>query len=196
MDVGVHLLDVARAVMGEATRLYCRTQRIDPRVTGEDSATIVLDHAGGAVSVVDFCFASVDEPDPFPQTVVRVEGATGTITLDAGYRLSVIRAGARETFDVEPAVPAWGAKPWHAVQDSVVNIQRHWIACLAAGREPATSGADNLKTLRLAFGAYASAARGERSEGRRVGKECVSTCRTRRSADTKNKKNENNTNRR
>src|SRR3546814_9797779 len=58
MDVGVHLLDVARAVMGEATRLYCRTQRIDPRVTGEDRATIVLDLAGGAGPVADLCLAS------------------------------------------------------------------------------------------------------------------------------------------
>ena len=160
MDLGIHLLDLARFFLGEATRLYCRTQRINPRVAGEDSVAIVLDHAGGAVSLVDFSFATRLEPDPFPQTLVRIEGDKGTIELDQGYRLSVSAPGHRETSEVEPAVPRWGAKPWHVIQESVVNIQRHWIDCLRTGREPATSGRDNLRTLDLVFKAYESAETG------------------------------------
>ena len=36
-------------------------------------------------------------------------------------------------------------------------IEQHWIDCLRRGREPATSGRDNLKTLALVEAAYASA---------------------------------------
>ena len=43
------------------------------------------------------------------------------------------------------------------------RIQRHFAACLRAGREPETSGADNLATLALVYAAYDSAADGGRT---------------------------------
>ena len=42
LDLGVHMLDVARFLMGEASRLYCQTQSVKPGIRGEDMATIVL----------------------------------------------------------------------------------------------------------------------------------------------------------
>jgi predicted dehydrogenase len=39
----------------------------------------------------------------------------------------------------------------------VQAIEQHWVDCLRAGREPATSGRDNVKTLALVEAAYASA---------------------------------------
>ena len=44
-----------------------------------------------------------------------------------------------------------------------MNIERHFAECLAAGRAPETSGADNLRTLALVYAAYDSAADGGRS---------------------------------
>ena len=83
------------------------------------------------------------------------------MSLDAGYRLVVIGPDGRKVSDVEPAVPRWGEKPWHVVQDSVRNTQAHWIECLRSGAEPRPSGADNLRTLDLVFKAYDSAASGQ-----------------------------------
>ncbi len=160
LDVGVHVLDLARFFLGEATRVYCRNRRLNPRVRGEDSSTIILDHANGAVSTIEISFFSQLAPDPFPQTLVHLEGDRGTLSLGEGYRLTHMRDGSRDTRDVEPEVPAWGAKPWHAVQDSVRNIQAHWLDCLRSGIEPRPSGADNLRTLDLVFKAYESAETG------------------------------------
>jgi predicted dehydrogenase len=42
-----------------------------------------------------------------------------------------------------------------------LTTQRHWLSCLREGREPATSGADNLRTFALCEAAYASAATGD-----------------------------------
>ena len=42
-------------------------------------------------------------------------------------------------------------------QESVLNTQRHWVESLKAGREPETSGRDNLKTYALVEAAYESA---------------------------------------
>lgn len=160
MDLGIHLLDLARYYLGEATRIACRTQRINSRVRGEDSVAILLDHASGAASFVDFSFFTRLHPDPFPQTLVRIDGTDGCVSLEAGYRLVVDGRRGRREENVEPPVPAWGARPWHNIQDSVRAIQRHWVACLRDKREPDTSGADNLKTLALVERAYESAAAG------------------------------------
>ena len=50
----------------------------------------------------------------------------------------------------------WASRPWNGIQDSVVNLQRHWIECLRTGRTPETSGADTLRTMELTLGAYES----------------------------------------
>ncbi|MGG5820003.1 Gfo/Idh/MocA family protein [Falsiroseomonas sp. HW251] len=160
MDIGIHVLDVARSWLGETTRIACRAQRIDPRVAGEDSVSVLLDHEGGARSFVDFCFATQLHPDPFPQTLVDIQGSAGRLRLGPDFRLTVAtQNGTRESV-VDAEVPAWGARPWHVIQDSVRRIQRHWVECLHERRPAATSGADNLRTLQLVELAYASAAAG------------------------------------
>ena len=60
--------------------------------------------------------------------------------------------------DLSPPLLPWASRPWHNIQESVVAIQQHWVDCLKSGREPATSGADNLKTFALVEAAYLGAA--------------------------------------
>jgi predicted dehydrogenase len=160
MDVGPHLYDLARLFLGEVATIACRTQNLNPIVRGEDAFTALLGHENGAVSVVDCSFYSKIDPEPFPQTIAWIEGDAGTLTLDEGYRLTLHGAGGRESVDVEPGVPAWGEKPWHAIQDSVVQFQRHVVDVLHGRAEPQPSGADNLKTLALALASYESAQTG------------------------------------
>lgn len=160
MDVGTHALDLARFFMGEADRVYARSQRIDPTIKGEDVVDVVLDHAGGTVSLVDLSFSTVLQPDPFPQTLVRIEGTTGTVELLSDYTLRVSSQGQRQECSAEPEAPDFAPAPRHVIAKSVVAVQRHWLETLRAGTEPDTSGADNLKTLDLVFRAYESAATG------------------------------------
>ncbi|HET6156722.1 MAG TPA: Gfo/Idh/MocA family oxidoreductase [Dongiaceae bacterium] len=160
MDVGLHLFDLARHLIGDVSTLSCRTQRLNPIVQGEDSFASMLGHDNGATSIVDCSFFSKIDPEPFPQTLAWIEGMEGTLELTAGYRLIAHRPGSATTTDVEPAVPAWGAKPWHAIQDSVVNFERHFIDVLDGKSAPMPSGAHNLKTLALALAAYEAAEQG------------------------------------
>jgi predicted dehydrogenase len=159
-DLGIHVLDIARFVMGEATTLFCRTQRVNPAIRGEDVATIMLGHGDSATSIVDCSYATPIHDDPFPQTLIEVDGDRGRLRLEAGYRLVVEDRGHIETRDVSPPLLPWAEKPWHGIQESVAAIQQHWVECLVAGREPATSGHDNLRTLALVDAAYRSAAEG------------------------------------
>ncbi len=158
-DLGIHTLDIARFVMGDATSLACRIQRVNPAIRGEDVATILLGH-GEASSVVDCSYATRLPVEPFPQTMVEVDGTTGTIRLSEGYRLTVHGPGGTRELDASPVLLPWAERPWHNIQESVQAIQSHWVDCLRSGREPQTSGRDNLKTLRMVDAAYRSASTG------------------------------------
>jgi predicted dehydrogenase len=160
IDLGIHILDVCRSIMGEAESLYCLTQHINPKIAGEDVATTLIRHQGGGVSIVDCSYASRRLPEPFPQTLLRIEGERGTIELLEGYRLRVTSDGEMTEEDVEPQTPAWTTKPWHVLQESVLNLQRHWVEAWRKGVPPETSGADNLRTYQLVMAAYQSAETG------------------------------------
>lgn len=161
MDVGLHLFDVARFLLGDARDVHCRTQSLKPGIAGEDAFVATLGHESGAVTSVECCFFSKIAPDPFPQTLAWIEGTEGTLELTGDYRLRRHKKGAVEEEDVEPPVPAWGEKPWHAVQDSVAAFERHVVAALRGEAEPQPSGGHNLGTLAMALAAYRSADTGE-----------------------------------
>jgi len=151
MDVGLHLFDLARHLVGEASVLCCRTHRLNPAVKGEDAFTALVGHTGGATSVLDCSFFTKLSPHRFPQTTAWVEGARGTIDLGEDYRMTVHSSGGRKTYDVEPPVPSWGKKPWHIIEDSVAAFQRHAIAVLEGKASPQPSGADSLARSTLSM---------------------------------------------
>ena len=164
-DLGIHILDIARHLLGDVATLSASLQRVNPRIAGEDVATMLLRHHGGATSVVDCSYASARAEELFPQTLLELDGNAGSIRVDAGYRLTLHQAGqGSRVIEVEPPLQAWAERPWFNIQDSVLNIQAHWLQCLQDGREPQTSGRDNLKTLALVEAAYASAANGQAAQ--------------------------------
>ena len=160
-DVGLHLFDMARFLMGDVMRVYCQTQRLNPRVQGQDAFLASLRHISGAVTSVECSFFSHYTPDPFVQTLAVAEGPLGSIELLEGYRMRLHKDGRVVETDVEPTVPSWGEKPWHLVQDSVLAFQRHAVAVMQGRAKPQPSGADNLRTLAVTLAAIRSAKSGE-----------------------------------
>lgn len=161
LDLGIHVLDVARFLLGDAADIFCRTQRTMPGAKGEAQATMSLGHVSGAVSAVTCSYTNRIDPDPFPETLIEVEGRNGTLRLRRGFRLELHRSGSMAVSDVSPSVPAWADPQWAMVQESVLNTQAHFIDCLRSGQDFQTSGRDNLKTFALVEAAYASAASGQ-----------------------------------
>lgn len=157
-DLGIHILDIARAFFGDARQITARTRRMNPNIKGEDVATMLLNHENGVSSVVDCSYATKRLPETFPQSLLEIEGTQGTLRLDAGYKLTV-QAKAESITDVSPPLLPWAEKPWHNIQESVQTIQQHFVDCIAADVQPETSGFDNLKTLALVEAAYLSASR-------------------------------------
>jgi predicted dehydrogenase len=161
LDLGVHVLDLARAFLGEAEHVSAQTQRRNPKVRGEDTATMLVRHRSGAVSVVECTYESRRMPDSFPDTLVEIEGPRGAVVLKAGPRMEVTVNGEMTGADVDAPVLGWAERPWHIVQESVLATCSHILGALLSGREADTSARDNLKTFALCEAAYESAASGK-----------------------------------
>lgn len=157
LDSGIHILDLARFFLGEVKHLSCETQRRNPKNIGEDTATMLLRHTSGAVSIAESTYEARQVPDPILQTLVIIEGEKGSIKLHEDFRVVVTKDGAsEESFVGTPLLP-WTAEPWHNLQESVLTTQRAIIDAWKAGTEAETSGADNLKTFALVEAAYKAA---------------------------------------
>jgi predicted dehydrogenase len=159
-DVSVHQFDLTRFFLGEPERLFTDAIRVNPKIKGEDVATIVL-HLPGATCVVDTSYESKSDHNTYPQTFVTIEGTEGTVTLGPDYHLQVVSPSGVHGEILEIPQHSWTSQPWDCIQDSVVNVQRHWIDCLATGQTPETSGEDTLRVLDLTLGAYKSLETGE-----------------------------------
>jgi D-apiose dehydrogenase len=163
-DMGSHLFDVARFLFGEAARMYCQTHRITPGIAGEDAATAVMRMKSGATVVCNLSYASRVEHDCFPQTFVHVEGERGAVELAPDYWLRVTTERGTETRRVPPPVYPWADPRYAVVHSSIVECHRNLLHALQTGTTPETSGADNVKTLKLVQAAYDSARRSEAVE--------------------------------
>ena len=157
LDSGIHILDLARFFLGEVSHLSCETQQRNPKNIGEDTATMMLRHASGAVSVVESTYEARQIPDPILQTLVTIEGERGSIKLHEDFRMVVTKNGSSEESFVGSPLLAWTSQPWHTLQESVLTTQRSIIAAWKKGQDAETSGIDNLKTFALVEAAYQAA---------------------------------------
>lgn len=157
-DVGVHLLDLARVFMGEVERISCETQRRNPEVRAEDTATMLLRHISGAVSVVECSYMATRSPDPFPETLLEIEGDAGAIHVTPGCVMTVTSREGTRTQDIGAPLRPWTSHPWHVSQEGAFGACRHFLQSLRRGVPAETSGRDNLLTYALVDAAYRAAA--------------------------------------
>jgi D-apiose dehydrogenase len=160
IDLGVHVLDLARVFLGEVEHLSAELQQRNPNVRGEDTATMLLRHKSGAVSMVECTYESRRIPDVFPETLLEIEGPKGAIILKPGSVLDVTVEGKTTTHDVDAPVLKWAERPWHIIQESVLATCTHLLEALRAGRPADTAAADNVRTFGLVEASYEAATSG------------------------------------
>jgi predicted dehydrogenase len=161
-DLGSHTLDVARFLFGEADRLYCETHRVHADIQGEDVATVMLRMQKGATVLVEMAYAgNYLERDRFPETSIFVEGDHGSAELALDHWIRVTTREGTHIRRVPPPRYAWADPAYDVVHSSIVPCQANLLSGMRGESEAETTGADNLKTVRLVFASYDSAARGE-----------------------------------
>lgn len=160
-DMGVHLLDVARFLFGEADRLYCQTDQIHKDIKGEDVATVMM-CMGGRTTVT--CYMGFPgnslENDVFTQTLIRVEGDKGSAELDRNYWVRVTTRSGTRANRYPPIYRPWMLPDYVASHSRIARCNAHLLRALRGEGKAETTGEDNLKTKRLVFAAYASARTG------------------------------------
>ena len=159
-DLGVHLLDTARACFGEARALYCQLHRtLAPGVKGDNVATLLLSMGEAKTSVtVELAYAKTPlERERFPQTLAFVEGPLGSIEVTDDYWLRVTTTKGTHSRRHAPPRFVWADPRYDVAQSSMVSCHRDLLAALRGERAAETTGTDNLKTMELVFAAYESA---------------------------------------
>lgn len=157
MDLGVHVMDLARVFMGEVKHLSAELQRRNPKVRGEDTVTTMLKHRNGGVSLVECTYEAKRLPDIFPETRIELEGTRGSILLRAGSALEMTVDGKLTKEDADAPVLHWAERPWHIVQESVHATCAHILDRLRAGKPADVSAEDNVKTFELCEASYTAA---------------------------------------
>jgi D-apiose dehydrogenase len=160
VDVAVHLFDLARFFIGEPETIFTSALRVNPRIKGEDVATILM-HMPNATCIVDASYETKSDHNTYPQTFLTIEGTKGTITLGPDYHLQVVSGDTVTDEDLVIPDHGWTSEPWNGIQDSVVNVQRQWIASLDSGVVNECSGVETLGLLDITLGAYESLATGQ-----------------------------------
>jgi D-apiose dehydrogenase len=158
LDVGIHVLDMARVLLGEVSRISCETQKRNPRVRADDTATMLLRHTSGAVSEVECTYMAMRHPDLFPHTRVEIEGTRGSLILNSDDEIILSDGKSNTHVAIDNPLASWMERPWHVVQRSVYETNRQILKSFCDGERAATDIADNLKTYALVEAAYAAAA--------------------------------------
>ncbi|MEW5977478.1 MAG: Gfo/Idh/MocA family oxidoreductase [Acidobacteriota bacterium] len=161
-DLGVHILDTTRFLFGEADSLYCQTQRVHRGIRGEDMGTLVLKTTAGMTVICQLAYSGIPvEHDHFPQTFVFVEGERGSVELCADYWIRLTTEEGTLARRYPPPRYAWADPAYEVVHASMVLCNESFLRELQGQGTAETTGEDQLRTARLVFAAYESAARGE-----------------------------------
>ena len=123
-DVGSHVLDICRYLFGEASSLYCLTQRINSGIKGEDVANVLMEMENGLHCYVEMSYASVMEKESFPQTLAFVEGEKGSLHLSNDFELKTILKHGTESEIIRPVLYPWLDPDYAVVHSSIVDCNR------------------------------------------------------------------------
>ncbi len=161
-DVGSHILDVSRFLFGEASSLYCTTKRIHPDIKGEDVATVVMRMGEQDTTVMcEMSYATRSEIERFPETFIYVEGDKGFLELGPDFWIRETTEQGTLSKRYPPPRYAWADPAYDVVHSSIVPAQDDLARDLEGKLDAETSGEDNIKTVRLVFNSYVSAAQNQ-----------------------------------
>ena len=157
MDVGCHLVDTARYLLGEIRTVSATIGRFGNRTVGEDVAMLALSFHDGALGSLDLSWCTPPEGarHEWALNPTVVEGTDGTLRLLPDGSLEWTSPGGHRERKPVPLPP-----DDRVYIDGYAATQRHFIDGLITGAAHETRAADNLKTMDVIWAAYRSAERG------------------------------------
>ncbi|MBW7884744.1 MAG: Gfo/Idh/MocA family oxidoreductase [Caldilineaceae bacterium] len=156
-DQGSHQFDLARFFFGEAQSIYAQHLRVREDIAGEDVASALL-KMGNALVNVNISFVSKTQEERFPETTFYLEGDQGTLELRTDFWVHMTTAAGTLIKRYAPPRYTWADPAYDVNHASMVPLHENFLRALRTGEPPENTGADNLKTMRLVYAAYESAA--------------------------------------
>jgi predicted dehydrogenase len=157
MEMGCHLIDTARYLIGEIQTVSATLGRFGSRTRGEDVAMLSLYFAGGALGFLDMSWCTPPEVARLEWALNEtvVEGDAGSLRLQRDGSLLFVSLNGRTESRPVPLPP----------DDDVylagyIATQRHFIDGLVHGTQHETRGSDALRTMNVVWAAYRSAEEG------------------------------------
>ncbi len=153
-EMGPHLIDTARYLLGEVASVTATLDRFGPGHVGDDVATLLLRFASGPLGLLDLTWcapADVARPEwALNETVVEGTDATLRLLPD-GSLLRVALDGSTRP------IPVNLPPPDRVYLDGYAATQAHFLDGLLRGVPHEASGAETLRTMDILWTAYQSA---------------------------------------
>jgi predicted dehydrogenase len=153
LEYGTHLVDMARALLGQPHRVYARLHHPSSSVRGESLAHVAYEYPGATV-FVDAGWKDLGAL----QGSVLVHGTRGeafyegTLTRGESARFRLMEGSTTVIDEVR--------SPYDDYIESFYLFERACTHAMLTGSEIDQTGEENLKTLEATFAAYDAAARG------------------------------------
>lgn len=158
MQLGVHHVDTVLAWLGPAQRVSGSLAHVAADVDIDDVTVAVLEHVGGARSVIACSYVS---PKCYR---LRLYGTEANLDVRTDMRLwpNAERMDAGTTLTVEDA-GGTRAVPFEPV-DMLVDELEAFARCAGRGERPETGSAEGIAALQVVLGAIASSQAGGRAQ--------------------------------
>ena len=154
----IHKIDLLRYFLGEVRRvtaLYSKSG-LNPGMDSEDIATIAMEFENGAIGEAFFTFAAYQNPIPTAShELLILYGTKGMINNINGWHMYSTEV---EAFSQVMTLMDLPDADYAA---SFVHEVNHFLDCIESGREPLTSGKDNLNTIAVIDAIYQAAETGQ-----------------------------------
>lgn len=170
ISVSVHRIDLMRYLVGDIVRVTgaCRTTSPIFRNGAENYAAAVLEFENGAIGDLFATYTGYRMPWGEQFMIYGDDGAIHAVPALGDYQGPAMKVTKKDDHRIE----GWDDqyRGWAPVEpdreglpsdDEFVNEILHFADCCRSGREPDSSGRDNLKTMAVIFGIYESSRTGK-----------------------------------
>ncbi|MBI2194532.1 MAG: Gfo/Idh/MocA family oxidoreductase [Planctomycetes bacterium] len=161
ISVSVHKIDLLRYFLGNVRSVFgvCRTLRPEFIHNAEDYACATLEFEAGIVGEHFATYSGFRMPWGEKFLIFGEMGAFHDTQVASRTRGLPGEGWAGQFGGYAPVEPIREGLP---TDDGFVNEILHFADCCVTGREPLTSGRDNLETMKVIFGIYESSRTGRR----------------------------------
>jgi len=158
-ETALHLVDVARYLMGEVDNVWADLRQLNPAISGEDAGIVVMGFRNGARGIVDGNRLSDHVAQDRRRTMgeMLIEGANGILELNGDGELLFRRTGQN---DIQRVSFEWSDRGFAG--DCVYNFISHVVDHHIQGLPLENRGIDYLANLKIEEAIYASAADGKK----------------------------------